>query len=169
MTITDSLWREFDEEMATTRRYLERVPDDRLGWKPHEKSMTLGRLATFLAELPGWIVNTLTKGELDIFPPGAPPPKWEALSSRTAILDLFEKNVATARKSMREAADAEWPKPWAFRMQGKTVWSAPKSHVYRSTVMNHLVHHRAQLGVYFRLLDIPVPAVYGPSADERGM
>jgi uncharacterized damage-inducible protein DinB len=167
MSIADGLWLEFDEEMAATRRYLERVPDDRLGWKPHEKSMTLGRLATFLAELPGWIVNTLTRDELDIFPPGSPPPKWEALGSRKAILDLFERNVAAARTALQGARDPDWARPWAFKMQGKAVWTAPRSHVYRSTVMNHLVHHRAQLGVFFRLLDVPVPAVYGPSADER--
>jgi uncharacterized damage-inducible protein DinB len=169
MTIAQSLIREFDEEMAATRTSLERVPDARFDWKPHERSMSLGRLATLCAELPGWGVNTFTRDELDIAPPGAPPPKWEALPNVKAILDLFDKNSAEARKAILATPDVEFNKPWALKVQGNLVSQDPKAHVYRRLVLNHLVHHRAQLGVYLRMVGVPVPAIYGPSADERGM
>jgi uncharacterized damage-inducible protein DinB len=168
MTIAHALLREFDEEMAATRTTLERVPEASFSWKPHEKSMPLGRLATLCAELPGWIVNALERDELDIFPPGSPPPKWEAQPNLNAVLELFDKNAAAARKALLATPDAEFGKPWAFKVQGKVVSTDPKAHVYRRSALNHLVQHRAQLGVYFRLLGVPVPAIYGPSADERG-
>lgn len=169
MTIAQSLLREFDDEMAATRRTLERVPEGQFTWKPHEKSMPLGRLATLCAELPGWGVNALKLNELDIAPPGAPPPKWEALPTLNAVLALFDRNAAEARKTILATRDAEFAKSWTFKIQGKVISKEPKAHVYRRTVMNHLVHHRAQLGVYLRLLGVPVPAIYGPSADEPGM
>lgn len=168
MTIAQSLLREFDEEMAATRKTLERVPEARFSWKPHEKSMPLGRLATLCAELPGWGVNALKLDELDIAPPGAPPPKWESLPTLKAVLELFDKNAADARSTILATPDAEFGKPWAFMVQGKVMSRDPKAHVYRRSVVNHLVHHRAQLGVYLRLLGVAVPAIYGPSADERG-
>ncbi len=169
MTIAQSLLREFDEEMVATRKTLERVPEAKFAWKPHEKSMPLGRLATLCAELPGWGVNALKQDELDIAPPGAPPPKWASLPSLKAVLELFDKNAAEAKQAILATPDAEFGKPWTFKMQGKVISKDPNAHVYRRSVMNHLVHHRAQLGVYLRLLGVPVPAIYGPSADERGM
>src|SRR6185312_6136525 len=107
---------EFDAEMTATRRVLERVPDGKSSWKPHPKSMTLGRLATLVAELPAWVVNSLTLDELDIMPPGGPPPKFEALSSTKQILELFDRNAAAARAAIAQAPDAEFQKPWSFQV-----------------------------------------------------
>jgi uncharacterized damage-inducible protein DinB len=166
MPLAELLLPEFDEEMAATRRVLERVPDGRASWKPHPKSMTLGRLATLVAELPGWVVNTITLDELDIMPPGAPPPKFEALGSTKQILELFDKNVAAARAAVAKASDAEFKKPWTFKVAGRSITTNPKFTVYRRTVLNHLVHHRGQLTVYLRLTGAAIPAVYGPTADE---
>lgn len=166
MPLAEWLIPEFDEEVAATRRVLERVPDGKSSWKPHHKSMTLGRLATLVAELPAWAVNALTRDELDIMPPGGPPPKFEALESTARILELFDRNAAAARAAIAQASDSEFKKPWAFKVGGRTVATNPKFTVYRRTVLNHLVHHRGQLTVYLRLNGVPVPAVYGPTADE---
>jgi len=166
MPLAELLLPEFDEEMAATRRVLERVPDGKASWKPHPKSMTLGRLATLVAELPGWVVNVLTLDELDIMPPGGPPPRFEALDSTRRILELLDKNVAAARAAVLAASDAEFKKPWTFKVAGRAVATNPKLTVYRRTVLNHLVHHRGQLTVYLRLNGAAVPAVYGPTADE---
>lgn len=164
--LAELLLPEFDEEMAATRRVLERVPDGKPSWKPHPKSMTLGRLATLVAELPNWVVNAITLNELDIMPPGGPAPKFEALGSTKQILALFDKNVAAARATLAKTADAEFQRPWTFKVAGRTVTTNPKYTVYRRTVLNHLVHHRGQLSVYLRLNEAAVPAVYGPTADE---
>ena len=166
MPLVELLLPEFDEEMAATRRVLERVPDGKASWKPHPKSMTLGRLATLVAELPGWVVNTLTRDELDIMPPGGPPPKFEALESTARILDLFDRNVAAARAVLGKTGDPEFKKPWVFKVGGRTITTNPKFTVYRRTVLNHLVHHRGQLTVYLRLNGASVPSLYGPTADE---
>jgi uncharacterized damage-inducible protein DinB len=157
---------EFDAEMTATRRVLERVPDGKSSWQPHPKSMTLGRLATLLAELPGWAVNALTTDELDIMPPGGPPPTFEALGSTQQILELFDRNAKAARAALAQTTDGEFKKPWAFKVGGRTVDTSPKYTVYRRTVLNHLAHHRGQLTVYLRLNGASVPAVYGPTADE---
>lgn len=166
MPLAELLLPEFDAEMAATRRVLERVPDGKTSWKPHPKSMPLGRLATLVAELPGWVVNTITLSELDIMPPGGPPPKFEALGSTKKILELFDKNAAAARGALAKASDAEFQKPWTFKVAGRAVDTSPKYTVFRRTVLNHLVHHRGQLTVYLRLNEAAVPAVYGPTADE---
>ncbi len=166
MAIADLLLPEFDEEMAATRRVLERVPDGKSAWKPHPKSMTLGRLATLVAELPGWAVNVVMRDELDIAPPGGPPPKFDVLESAARILALFDTNAAAARAALVDAPDAAFKRPWAFKVGGRTVTTNPKFTVYRRSVLNHLVHHRAQLTVYLRLNGVPVPALYGPTADE---
>jgi len=164
--LAELLLPEFDEEMTATRRVLERVPDGKSSWKPHPKSMTLGRLATLVAELPAWAVNALTLDELDIMPPGGPPPKFEALESTARILELFDRNAKAARAALVKTPDAEFKKPWAFKVAGRIVDTRPKYTVYRRTVLNHLAHHRGQLTVYLRLNDARVPAVYGPTADE---
>src|ERR1041385_4153020 len=166
MALTEWLLPEFDAEMAATRRVLERVPDGKTKWQPHPKSMTLGRLATLVAELPGWVVNALTTDELDIMPPGGPPPKFAALGSTRQILELFDKNARAARAALANPTDADFKKPWAFKVGGRTVDTSPKYTVYRRTVLNHLAHHRGQLTVYLRLNEAAVPAVYGPTADE---
>ena len=166
MPLAEWLIPEFDEEMAATRRVLERVPDGRSAWKPHPKSMTLGRLATLIAELPAWAVHAVTLDELDIMPPGAPAPKFAALESTARILELFDRNAAAARAAIARTTDAQFKQPWAFKVAGRTVNTSPKFTVYRHTVLNHLVHHRGQLTVYLRLNGVAVPAVHGPTADE---
>jgi len=169
MKIADTLLPEFDHEMANTRRSLERIPENDLGWKPHEKSMTLGRLASHLAELPTWAVSVITQDSIDIAPPGEAAPQALNLGSRREILEAFDKNVAAARAAIAGGSNEQFGNPWSLLTGGKTVFTMPKIAVFRSFVMNHSIHHRAQLGVYLRLNNLPVPALYGPSADERGM
>jgi uncharacterized damage-inducible protein DinB len=164
--INQALLPEFDMEMANTRQTLDRIPDDKLAWKPHEKSMTLGRLAGHLAELPSWGMATMANDTLDIAPPGAPPQQGLTAKSRQEALDIFDKNVAAARAAIAGANDELLMKPWSLLKGGRTLMTMPKIAVLRSFVMNHMIHHRAQLGVFLRLNNIPLPAIYGPSADE---
>jgi uncharacterized damage-inducible protein DinB len=169
MTISQSLLGEFDSEMANTRRTLERVPEDKLSWKPHERSFALGRLAAHIAEAPGWSVPTIAMDELDISPVGTPPYQPFEPKSRQEILDYFDKQIAAAREAIAGASDDHLRKPWTLLAAGKTMFTMPRIAVLRGMIMNHTIHHRAQLTVYLRLLDIPVPALYGPSADEGQM
>ncbi len=169
MGLSQLMLPEYDHEMANTRKSLERVPEDKFGWKPHEKSMTLGRLAQHLAELPSWAIFTVEKDSLDIAPPGAPPYQPPKVNSRKEVLEMFDKNVAAGRAAIAGASDEHLMKPWSLLSGGKTVLMLPRIGVLRGFVMNHSIHHRAQLGVYLRLNDVPVPALYGPSADERTM
>ena len=155
--------------MANTRKTLERIPDDKLGWKPHEKSMTLGRLSGHIAELPGWAASTINQDSIDIAPVGAPPQQGATAKSRQEALDMFDAKVADARAAIAGVSDEQLMKPWTLLAGGKSLMTMPKIAVLRGFVMNHTIHHRAQLGVYLRLNDIPVPSLYGPSADERGM
>ena len=166
MSISKMILPEFGHEMANTRKTLERVPDDKFSWKPHEKSMTLGGLATHLANIPSWTKNTFEADELDIAPPGSPPYKLEEAKSTAELLEAFDKNVASARAALEAAADENWQGKWSLLMTGKPIFTLPRTAVMRGFVMNHLIHHRKQLGVYLRLLDVPVPSIYGPSADE---
>jgi uncharacterized damage-inducible protein DinB len=169
MALNEGLLPEFDWEMANTRKSLERVPEDKLGWKPHDKSMTMGRLAIHLAVLPTWAVATMEQNSLDVAPPGAPPYRPPDAKSRKQILEIFDQNVAAARASIVQASDTQLLKPWTLLAGGKTIFTLPRIAVLRSSVMNHTIHHRAQLGVYLRLNNIAVPAIYGPSADEGSM
>jgi len=169
MSISKALLPEFDQEMANTRKTLERVPDDKPDWKPHQKSMTMARLAGHVAEMPGWAVFTIEKDSLDIAPVGAPPQQGATAKSRRENLEMFDKNVAAARAAIAGASDDRLLKPWSLLMGGKTIFTMPRIAVLRGMVMNHTIHHRAQLGVYLRLNNIPVPAIYGPSADEGKM
>lgn len=166
MPLSSALLPEFDQEMASTRKALERVPENKFGWKPHEKSGAMGWLAAHIANLPGWLVMALKQDSLDLAPGGVqvqppPPPK-----DSKALLAAFDKNVKEGRAALAAATDAELMKPWSLLNNGTVVMTLPKAAVVRSFVMNHLIHHRAQLGVYLRLNNIPVPAIYGPSADE---
>jgi len=167
MTLSEGLLPEFDQEMVSTRKTLERVPDGQFGWKPHEKSMTLGRLASHVAESPGWAATTIETDSLDLAPPGAPPFKPVTADTRQEVLAIFEKNIAAARAAIAGASDDHLAKPWSLLMGGKTILTLPRMSVLRTFVMNHTIHHRAQLGVYLRLNNIPLPAIYGPSADEQ--
>jgi uncharacterized damage-inducible protein DinB len=166
MAITETLLPEFDQEIANTRKTLERIPDDKFSWKPHEKSMTLGNLAIHLANLPSWTVQTLERDSLDIAPPGAPPARTEPPKSRSEVLEKFDKYAAEARTALAAAKDEQLRKPWSLLSNGQTIFTLPRIAVLRSFVINHMIHHRAQLGVYLRLNNVPVPAIYGPSADE---
>jgi len=167
LAIVDLLLPEFDEEMAATRRMLERVPDGHTTWQPHPRSMTLGRLATHVAEVPSWVVRSLTQDGHDTAPPGSPPYQPLILDSTAEILQRFDHNVVEARRALAAAADAEFAKPWTFRRAGQVIWTKPKHDVFRRMGMSHMVHHRAQLGVYLRLREIAIPGMYGPSADEQ--
>jgi uncharacterized damage-inducible protein DinB len=168
MAINQALLPEFDHEMENTRKTLERVPNDKFDWKPHEKSSTMGGLATHLATLPTWALHSINLDELDIAPGGVPV-RTEPLNTQAEVLAAFDKNVAAARAAIAGAPDEQLFGPWTLLANGKTIMTLPKVAVLRSFVMNHLIHHRAQLGVYLRLNDIPVPSIYGPSADEGSM
>ena len=163
MPLVDHLLPEFDHEMATTRKLLERVPEDRLSWKPHAKSFSLGQLAQHVANLPFWGQLTLEQSELDL----AANPSMAELGDRAAILKLFEDRVAGARKALLGKTDAELMAPWSLKQGDHVMFTMPKATVWRSFVMNHIVHHRGQLSVYLRQQDVPLPSFYGPSADEQ--
>jgi uncharacterized damage-inducible protein DinB len=165
MGLSESLLPEFDHEMANTRKTLERVPDDKFDWKPHEKSSPMGSLAGHLANLPSWGSLTIGSDSFDLAP-GGEAVKTPALSSGKDVLVTFDDNVAKTRSAIAGASDQELFKPWTLMSNGNTILTMPKIAVLRSFVMNHMIHHRAQLGVYLRLNDIPVPSIYGPSADE---
>ncbi len=165
MAIAEALLPEFDHEISTTRRVLDRVPDDKLAWRPHPKSMSLADLATHVSELLTWTEPTMTQPSIDVA--GFAPPT--AVASRAELLRRFDQHAAAARSALAGRTDAEFMAMWSLKQGGQEVFSMPKAAVIRSFVMNHLIHHRAQLAVYLRLLDVPVPSMYGPSADERGM
>jgi uncharacterized damage-inducible protein DinB len=167
MGIAEALLPEFDREMGVTRRLLERVPDGQFAWQPHPKSMTLGRLAEHLAELPQWVGATVMQTSLDLAvarrPEGYQPP-----ATRAAVLAMFDANVAAARGALTGRSDAELMAPWSLLRGEHTLFTMPKAGVLRAFVLNHIVHHRGQLSVYLRLRDVPLPSIYGPSADEQG-
>ncbi|MFY9608310.1 MAG: DinB family protein [Blastocatellia bacterium] len=166
MALSDTLLPEFDIEMANTRKTLERVPEDKFNWKPHEKSSSMVHLASHIATLPIWSVMTVNQDSIDIAPVGEPPLKGREAKTAKDLLDMFDGNVAAARAAIAGASDEQLFRPWTLLSGGQTVLTLPKIAVLRSFVMNHSIHHRAQLGVYLRLNDIPVPSIYGPSADE---
>ena len=169
MKISEMLLPEFDQEMTNTRKTLERFPEGKSDWKPHDKSMSLGRLAGHLAEIPSLGAAALRRDSLDFAPPGAPPMQPFVATSRQALLDAFYKNIADVRAALAEATDEHLMKSWSLLRGGKTLLTMPRTAVVRSFMMNHMIHHRAQLGVYLRLNDLPVPSIYGPSADEGQM
>jgi uncharacterized damage-inducible protein DinB len=165
MGLSQSLLPEFDQEMANTRKTLERVPEDKLGWKPHEKSGTMGWLANHLATIPRLAVFAIEQDSINI----ATVPRPTPANSRKELLEAFDKHAAAARSAIAGASDERLLKPWSLFFGERMVFTLPRIAVLRSIVMNHSIHHRAQLGVYLRLNNIPVPAIYGPSADEPNM
>jgi uncharacterized damage-inducible protein DinB len=167
MSLAQSLLPEFDHEMSGTRKTLERVPEDRLSWRPHAKSMTLGGLASHVSNLPSWIGHTIRLDQLDIAPVGEKPWREPEKTSRAALLEHFAKHRAEGRALLAAATDEHLLGPWTLLSGGKPLFTMPRIACLRSFVMNHAIHHRAQLGVYLRLLDVPVPGLYGPSADEQ--
>ena len=166
MTISQALLPEFDQETAITRKTLERVPDGKFGWKPHPKSFAMGDLATHIATMTGWAVDALEKDSFDISPPGGQPHQPPKAATTAELLALYDKGVKAARAALANASDERMMQPWSLLSGGKAIMTMPRVTVIRSFVMNHTIHHRAQLTVYLRLNDIPVPSIYGPSADE---
>jgi len=152
---------EFDTEMAATRRLLERVPGDRATWKPHDRSFPLGHLALLVAWMPGWIANTLTRDSLDLA-------TWPQYTFETteSILATFDANVRAAHDAIAAIRDGDLERPWSLMRGGRVLFTAPRGPMVRNH-LSHLIHHRGQLTVYLRLLDVPLPQLYGPTADDR--
>ncbi len=163
MRIAEVLLLDYDVEIANTRRTLERIPEQDPQWRPHEKSMPIGRLAVHVARLPNFCTYILTKDGLDFAKEKSPDLAFE---STARLLSDLESAAAEARAHLAGASDDDLRKQWKMIFSGHAVIDAPRMVVYRTAFMNHLIHHRAQLGVYLRLLNIPVPGTYGPSADE---
>ncbi len=153
--------KEFDQEMASTRRLLERVPTDKGTWKPHQKSFPLGHLAQLVASMPGWITTTLRQDSLDLAQFGG-----YSFQPTDALLQVFDKHVAEAREALAAVTGPALDAPWSLRHGQQIIFTTPRGEVVRQH-LNHLIHHRGQLMVYLRLVDVPLPPVYGPTADER--
>ena len=167
MKISESLLPEFDQEMANTRKVLERVPAAKFSWKPHPKSFEFGALAAHVANMADWANLTLESDSFDYAPPGAPPYETPKFASTQELVAAFDKSIAQARAALAAADDGKMMAPWTLMAGGKTIMTMPRVAVIRTFVMNHIIHHRAQLTVYLRLNEIPVPGLYGPSADEQ--
>ena len=163
MPFSQTLLPEFEEEMKNTRKLLECIPDGRPDTRPHPRSMTLAQLATHVAQVPGWTKHLLDEEVLDL-PLDMKP---TVAASRAELLDTFDRGVREARGRIAAASDDYWQTTWTFKIGGETVFSMPRGAVMRSMILNHLIHHRAQLGVYLRLHDVAIPGMYGPSADEQ--
>jgi uncharacterized damage-inducible protein DinB len=165
MAIRDALLPEYDHEMGTTRRLLERAPEAEFAWKPHEKSMSLGQLAGHIANIPHWCHAILEHSSFDVSTVGedARPRLPESVS---ALLAEFDKKVADARAGLAATGDAEMLAPWTFRQGDQEIFTMPRVAALRSFIMNHLIHHRGQFSVYLRLKNVPLPSIYGPTADE---
>ena len=167
MAISESILPEFDRETATTRRLLERVPEDKAEWTPHVKSMSLGQLAMHIANLPQWASIALERTEFDTNPPDGARATSPPFKSALHLLEKYDANVGAARALLVRTTDAEFMVQWTLKNGGKALFSMPRVAVLRSFVLNHAVHHRGQLSVYLRLLDVPIPNIYGPTADTQ--
>ena len=166
MKLTDLLIGDLDREAPLTKRALDAVPDGRDDWKPHDKSMPLGRLASLVATMPAWLSMMIEKDELDVVPaPGTPSQFGKPLTTRAERVETMAQGVAGARKALQGTSDDHLMKPWRLKARGNVVMEAPRYVMMRDSLM-HLAHHRGQLTVYLRLTDQPVPAIYGPSADD---
>ena len=165
MPLIDSLLPEFDREMGLTRRALERVPDGHFDFKPHPTSVTLGRLAEHLTEMPQWATMTMTEDGIEMTTQR--PPGYVRPATRAAVLAQFDSYLKAGRGNVAGKTDAEFNAPWTLRAGGKEVFTMPKAAVMRNFVMNHMIHHRGQLLVYLRMLGVAVPSIYGPSGDEQ--
>jgi uncharacterized damage-inducible protein DinB len=163
MTISEMLLPEFDQEMANTRKIVDCVPEGKFAWKPHEKSMTLGRLASHVAEMPQWSIFTINQDKLELTPGTKP---FNA-ATKAELMEALDKNAAAAREAIAGASDEHLGKTWALIYGGQTIFEMPRAAVLRSMVMSHMIHHRGQLSVYLRLIDVPIPGMYGPSADTK--
>jgi len=169
MKISDALLPEFDQEMGKTRTTIERCPEAKFDWKPHEKSFSMGGLANHIVDMVGWAADTIAHESFDVAPVGEAPHRIEAAASQRELLEKFDANVARARTAIAGASDEDLMQSWSLLAGGKPLFTMPRVVVLRSMIFNHVIHHRGQLTVYLRINDIPVPALYGPSADESGM
>jgi uncharacterized damage-inducible protein DinB len=169
MAIRDAFLPEFDHEMSTTRKTLERVPEDKGDWKPHDTSMPMARLAGHIAEMVGFAAIPFQGESFDFRPPGAPPMTPTVMTSRNQLLEIFDKNVAAAHAAISKASDEDLQKTWTLLNGGKTLFAMPRIALLRSMILNHVIHHRGQLSVYLRMNKVPVPSLYGPSGDEGSM
>ena len=169
MRVGESMLPEFDMEMANTRKVLERLPDDKLDWKIHEKSNTIGWVANHLADIPSWASSIVKQDSFDVEPTAGEPHATPSESTTGAIVALFDKNVAMARTAIEGMEDARLMDPWSLLRTGEVLMTMPRIAVLRFWVFNHTIHHRAHLCVYLRVNDVPVPGMYGPSADDPGM
>jgi uncharacterized damage-inducible protein DinB len=160
MSIAEGLLPEFDQEMATTRKLLERVPSDKGPWKPHSKSFPLGHLAQLVATMPGWLTQTLRDTEIDLATSSG-----YSFETTETLLEEFDRHVREAREALTSAKDADFTVLWSLKNGDHVLFTAPRGVVVRSH-LNHLIHHRGQLSVYLRLNDVPLPSIYGPTADE---
>ena len=169
MRIGQSMIPEFDMEMANTRKVLERIPDAKLDWKIHDRSNTVGWVANHLADIPRWVDMAISHDSLDVEPVAGQPYRSPSEPTTAAIVALFDTNVAQGRTLLEGVEDVTLHEPWKLLKQGEELLTLPKLVVLRTWVLNHSIHHRAHLCVYLRVNDLPVPALYGPSADETGM
>jgi uncharacterized damage-inducible protein DinB len=167
MAIADLIIPEFDREMSSTRRVLERVPDQNGAWRPHEKSFPIGHLAQHVSRLPSWATMIMTQTQVDLDPPGGRQFPDYTYEKTTTLLETFDENVAKGHAAIGQALDSSFKEPWALKRRGITLVSMSRYDMLRTMMMNHIIHHRAQLTVYLRLLNIPLPGLYGPTADER--
>ena len=163
MTISETLLPEFDQELANTRALLECVPEDKFAWKPHAKSMSMGRLASHVAEMPNWAVYAIKQDSLELTPGQKP---FNA-ATKKELMDSLATNAAAARAAIAGASDEHLGKTWSLIFGGTPVLTMPRAAVLRTVVFSHIIHHRGQLTVYLRLNEIPVPGLYGPSADTE--
>jgi len=169
MTLVELFLPEFDQETNNTRKMLEKISQDRLEWRPHPKSMTMAGLVTHLVNIYRWVPPIIQQSSLDLAPNGVEMPRLTPVHTVVEALDTFQQNSKAAREIIATSAEGELNQPWSLLMNGKVIFTQPRHVVIRSTILNHLIHHRAQLGVYLRLHDIAVPGMYGPSADEKGL
>jgi uncharacterized damage-inducible protein DinB len=167
MRISDLLLPEYDNEITITRKVLERVPDDKAEWKPHPKSFMMAHLAQLVAMLPEWVVKTMEQTELDIAPKDKPRGSGYTIEKTATLLAQFDRNAKAGRASLEKAKDPDFQVPWTLKAAGNPVLTQPRYMIVRQMVLNHLVHHRAQLGLYLRMVDQKVPQMYGPTADEK--
>jgi uncharacterized damage-inducible protein DinB len=163
MKLVDSLRREFEGEMRTTRRHMERVPDAKWDWRPHAKSYTAGALASHLVDCAGWTSHIFTGDETDV-----DPATWEICraGSTAELLEAFDAVVERCKGILAELKESDLERPWRLKVKGRQLFERPKGATFRDMTLNHLIHHRGQLTVYLRLLDVPVAGTYGPTADE---
>ena len=162
MRLVDSILLEIDQEAQTTKRVLDRIPEDKFAWKPHPKSFSLGQLALHIASVPGSVAAAVVPDHMEVPNFSQPEPK-----SRREVLDTFSRSLESAKETLKKMDDARLTSTWSLTRGGKTLLAVPRMAFLRSVLMNHVYHHRGQLSVYLRMLEVPVPSIYGPSADEN--